>query len=101
MTRMHKFGMVDNSNCIRCGQPETIEHLLISCNYVKQVWDCLKVLVGEDCQMNDVWNVFEWKQPLYSIEMCCKLISKDRPKYDTNKLAQLVFLTISNRLCRK
>ena len=37
-TRMKKFGMMESDECQRCGLPETIDHLLFSCQYTKCLW---------------------------------------------------------------
>jgi hypothetical protein len=36
--RLFKFGLSDSDLCIRCFQPETISHLLITCPYTQEVW---------------------------------------------------------------
>ena len=37
-SRMLKFGMTDSDECERCGQKETISHLLLECQYVNNLW---------------------------------------------------------------
>jgi len=27
-----------NTNCLRCGEPESISHILFDCNFAKEVW---------------------------------------------------------------
>ena len=41
-TRLKKFGMSDSDMCQRCGYPENIKHLLLECDYVKQIWEICK-----------------------------------------------------------
>lgn len=37
--RRHRHGLQDSGSCIFCDQlPETMDHLLIGCNYSKEVW---------------------------------------------------------------
>jgi hypothetical protein len=42
-TRLVRFGLSDNDRCVRCFQPETINHLLYECPYSAQVWEQLGV----------------------------------------------------------
>ena len=36
--KLHRFNLIDNDECPRCGQIETLAHKFIECNYVKQIW---------------------------------------------------------------
>ena len=45
-TRMKKFGMVDSDSCERCGKEETIEHLILKCDYTKKIWDIISALTN-------------------------------------------------------
>ena len=45
-TRMKKFGMTDTDSCPRCGLPETIEHMLYSCEYTKKLWGKVEKVTG-------------------------------------------------------
>ena len=45
-TRMKKFGMVDSDSCERCGKEETIEHLILTCDYTKKIWDIISALTN-------------------------------------------------------
>ena len=36
--RLHRFGMIDNPNCPRCDEVETLTHKLIECEYVRRIW---------------------------------------------------------------
>jgi len=40
-SRLKKFNISTNDRCIRCFEEETIQHLLIDCNYTKAVWNLL------------------------------------------------------------
>jgi len=40
-TRLYRFGLADSDLCIRCFQPETITHLLLTCPYTAEVWSRL------------------------------------------------------------
>ena len=35
---LQKRGLLANTNCSRCGEIETIDHILIHCTYAKKVW---------------------------------------------------------------
>ena len=37
-TRLKKFGMSDTDLCQRCSEPETVEHQLLECQYVRELW---------------------------------------------------------------
>lgn len=100
MDRMHRFGMVENGNCIRCGARETIRHLIIECEYVRRIWENLSTRVNDNNVLTEIWHVLECKEPLYAIEICHKLINKDRPTYDPCRVVNTVIATI-NRTHKK
>ena len=37
--RMFKYKMIDNDRCTRCGQVETVKHLLYECEHSKRIWN--------------------------------------------------------------
>ena len=37
-SRMKKFGMTDSDSCERCGEVESIEHMILTCEYTKNIW---------------------------------------------------------------
>ena len=37
-TRLKKFGMTETDCCQRCGESESIEHLILECDYTKNLW---------------------------------------------------------------
>ena len=45
-SRMKKFGMTDNDQCPRCSQEETTEHMILTCGYVKKIWDLISSLTS-------------------------------------------------------
>ena len=45
-SRMKKFGMIDNDQCPRCSQEETTEHMILTCEYVKKIWDLISLLTS-------------------------------------------------------
>ena len=45
-SRMKKFGMTDNDQCPRCLQEETTEHMILTCGYVKKIWDLISSLTS-------------------------------------------------------
>ena len=36
--KLHRFGLIDNPSCPRCGEIETTEHRIITCDYVSRIW---------------------------------------------------------------
>lgn len=36
--RLHRFGFVDNNNCIFCRQPKTLQHLMFNCIMMSEIW---------------------------------------------------------------
>ena len=54
-TRLKKFGMTDTDNCPRCSLPETIQHQLFECSYVKKLWDIsTKITSIDNVSLNDI-----------------------------------------------
>lgn len=98
MDRMHKFGMVENGACNRCGNTETINHLLLECEYVKKCWAELSLLTGETEVVRSINDVFTRKEPIYAIEMCCRLAQKDRPIINPTTLAKSIERYVNLRL---
>ena len=45
-SRMKKFGMTDNNLCPRCGKEETIEHMILACEYTKKIWSIISKLTN-------------------------------------------------------
>ena len=37
--KLHRFGMIDNLDCPRCGQVEDLNHKFMDCIYAKKIWD--------------------------------------------------------------
>ena len=54
-TRLKKFGMTVSVAGQRCGHPETIKHLLLECDYVKQIWEICKRLTS--MPINNIYAV--------------------------------------------
>ena len=54
-TRLKKFGLSDLDQCPRCSEPETIQHQLIDCAYVKKIWEIMTKLTSIPVRtLNDV-----------------------------------------------
>ena len=58
-TRLKKFGMTESDSCQRCGEPESIDHLVLNCDYTRRLWklvekvtsiknDSLNIILGRD-----------------------------------------------------
>ena len=53
--KLHKFGLVDNNCCPRCGEAETLVHKFIECDYAKRIWrrvNCLRNLTPVELDKN-------------------------------------------------
>ena len=37
--KLNRFGLIDSTECPRCGQPEDLDHKFVTCDYVKRIWD--------------------------------------------------------------
>ena len=37
--KLHRFGMIDDSDCPRCGQVEDLNHKFMDSIYAKKIWD--------------------------------------------------------------
>ena len=47
--------MTDTDNCPRCSLPETIQHQLFECSYVKKLWDIsTKITSIDNVSLNDI-----------------------------------------------
>ena len=45
---MKKFGMVEEDVCERCGLVETIEHMILTCEYTKKIWKIVSKITNID-----------------------------------------------------
>ena len=93
-TRLKKFGMTESDTCQRCGYPETIKHLLLECNYVKQIREICKSLTS--IPINNINAVlgdhdFHDKTTLtIHCEIIRRLLAIERPILSQHKLIKLV-----------
>ena len=93
-SRMVKFGMLDSDLCERCGEQETTSHLLLECNYVRQLWElCSKITSVPTTDLNAVlgYHDFHDKTTLtIHCEVIRRLLAIDRPILHQNKLLKSV-----------
>ena len=93
-TRLKKFGMSDSDICQRCGCPETIKHLLLECNYVKQIWEICKSFTSIPMDnINAVlgYHDFHDKTTLtIHCEIIRRLLAIERPITSQHKLIRSV-----------
>ena len=38
-SKLARFGLIDSPNCPRCGEIEDLQHKVITCEYVKRIWE--------------------------------------------------------------
>ena len=36
--RLHRYRLIDNAQCPRCGEIETLKHKYLECPYIKEIW---------------------------------------------------------------
>ena len=46
--RMKKFGMIEEDVCERCGLVETIDHMILTCEYTKKIWKIVSKITNID-----------------------------------------------------
>ena len=91
---MLKFGMTDSDACERCGQKETISHLLLECNYVNSLWTlCSKLTSVPTNNLNAVLGYHDYHDKT-TITIHCEIIRQllaiNRPVSNQNNLIRSV-----------
>ena len=93
-TRLKKFKMTETDTCPRCNEPETIEHQLLKCQYVQQIWNiCKRFTSIEGQNLDEVLGVHDFHDRTTLTvhgEIIRRLLSIDRPIYDPLKLVASV-----------
>ena len=86
--RLHRFGMKDTNECVRCQQPEDLEHLLKDCWYPKMVWTKLfKLYLSTDVRRQtynlELGRILGYRLSIAELklhlEIIRRLCNKDRP----------------------
>ena len=49
---MHKLNLIQNGNCVDCGESETIIHMFVECLYVKRIWHSLEEAIRQTTKIN-------------------------------------------------
>ena len=93
-TRMKKFGMVEQDACERCGNPETIEHQLMTCSYVKEIWSLTSKLTSiPTLDLNSVMGYHDYHDittiTIHS-EIIRRLLAIERPNQNIHKFIKSV-----------
>ena len=39
--KLHRFNLINNGSCPRCGLIEDLSHKFLECDYVRRIWDCV------------------------------------------------------------
>ena len=92
-SRMFKYKMTNSDKCPRCGQIETIRHLLWDCTQVKQIWNIyntfmIKLGNEQDCvkKYDNVYSIGHTPATvLIKIKVIQELIQIVRPQNWNNK----------------
>jgi hypothetical protein len=111
-SRMKKYKMTQTDQCPRCGQIESINHLLWECPHVKQVWNSfnsfMRKMGDEKEEVKSYNNVYKFGQKsvttLIKIKVIQALIQIERPKnWNEDRMEALVKdLIINSKIyCRK
>jgi len=85
--KMKKYKMVENDNCIRCGQVENTVHLLWECSHASNIWNMynsLMKLIKKTESINQYSDIFNFGESactdIIKIKIINKMIQKDRPR---------------------
>jgi hypothetical protein len=86
--RMKKFRMTDSDKCNRCGEVETIQHLLIECVHSKNIWLLYNEIMLNSkirdeivLKYDDIFEVGKFQSSiLLKIRVIQELIQIERPK---------------------
>ena len=93
-TRLKKFKMSESDACPRCNEPETIEHQLLKCQYVQQIWNICKRFTSIQCQkLDEVFGIHDFHDKTtltVHSEIIRRLLSIERPTNDPIKLVSSV-----------
>ena len=75
-SRMLKFGMIESDECERCGERETISHLLLECNYVNSLWSiCSKLTSIPTINLNTILGYHDYHDKT-TITVHCEIIRR-------------------------
>jgi hypothetical protein len=69
-SRTYRFGLTDTDRCIRCFVEETINHLLLECPYIIEVWNRLGII------HNNPIDIFNETVSIVELEIRSELISE-------------------------
>jgi hypothetical protein len=59
--RRLRHGLDAHDSCLLCGQePETIDHIIVSCSYAKQVWWRIREALNECGQVRECDCILDW-----------------------------------------
>ena len=104
-SRMKKYKMTNTDECPRCGQTETISHLLWECAHVKDIWNIYNKFINklgdEQNVVKDYESVYFFGQNsvgiLIKIKVIQALIQIERPKHwNDSTIEKLVKELIDN-----
>ena len=91
--------MTESNLCSRCGKEETIEHMLLTCNYVKKIWDKISKITG--ITFDSVGSVVG-QNPLHdkttitiTSEIIRQLLAIERPNLDPSELTKNMIKRLS------
>ena len=94
IAKMKKFGMVEQDTCERCGNPETIEHQLMTCSYVKEIWSLTSKLTSiPTLDLNSVMGYHDYHDittiTIHS-EIIRRLLAIEHPTQNIHKFIKSV-----------
>ena len=59
--RRRRHGLDAHANCLLCDQePETIDHIVVTCSYAKQIWWNIRAALNETSALRHCDNVLKW-----------------------------------------
>jgi hypothetical protein len=86
--KMKKYNMVDSDDCLRCGNTETLKHLIWDCSHAKIIWSYYNELMcktnNADENVKEYSNIFiacdKPSSNLIKIRIIQELIQMERPR---------------------
>ncbi len=95
---MFRYRMTESPNCNRCGEIETVDHLLFECNDSKKMWKTyntvLKRKLSSRYEINGKKDIFNFEigtiENILKVKLINELIQIERPKFWTESRTEKI-----------